>query len=335
MRTFVTGATGLVGRHVVARLLARGDEVVALARPGSDTTALVRAGCTLFRGGLEEDPAELVVGMRNCEALVHAAALVGQRTSRARYHALNVRGTAGVLSAAAAAGVRHAVHVSSVAVYGDLRGSITEDRWQEKAIPAAAFYARSKREAEEAAWRHDGTAGMRVVAVRPALIFGEHDRHVAHRLDRLVRRRVLPLPDGGRRTPPLVYAGNVAKGIVAALERPEVAGYAYNLAHDHDMPLAEIVRTWCRIRRIPVPRMPAVPGALLVGAAVAVDVLSRSVPGIDLPGVTRPARLMRIDNPYDSDRARRELGWTELVPLERALERTSAWLDGHRQKPIT
>ena len=77
-----------------------------------------------------------------------------------------------------------------------------------------------------------------------------------------------------------------------------------------------------------VPFMPALPGALMVAAARCVDVLSRSLPGVDLPGVTRPARLMSRDNPYDSSRARRELGWTELVRIEEAMRRTSDWLDG-------
>lgn len=335
MRTYVTGATGLVGRHVVARLLARGAEVVALVRPESNADALLRAGCSLVVGSIEDDATRLAAGMRGCDALVHAAALVGQRTTRERYHTLNVHGTDAVLSAGAMAGVSRVVHVSSVAVYGDLSGRVTEDRWQETGIEAGAFYASSKRAAEEMAWRHDRVAGMRVVAVRPAVIFGEHDRHVAPRLDRLARLRILPLPEGGRRTPPLVYAGNVAAGIVAALERPEAAGRAYNLARDHDVPLVEIVRAWCRIRGFPVPRMPAIPGSVLAGVAAALDVLSRNVPGVDLPGAARPARLMRIDNPYDSGRARRELGWTDLTSLERALERTSRWLDGRGQEQIT
>ena len=328
MRVFVTGATGLVGRHVVARLLEAGHDIAALVRPESDARELVQAGCTVVPGRLEDDVDRLAAAMRGSEGLVHAAALVGRRASRALYQSQNVRGTAAVMGAAARAGVRRAIHVSSVAVYGDLRGRITEQRWQETSIDGAAFYAASKRQAEEEAWRHDDPSGLRVVAVRPSVIYGEHDRHVAPRLDRLVRLPLLPLPEGGRCTPPLVYAGNVAAGIVAALTRAEAAGHAYNLAHDHDVPLASLLRTWCGIRGIRAPRMPAVPGALIVAAARGLDVLSRNLPGVDLPGVTRPARLMTRDNPYDSSRARRELDWTGLVPVEDAMRRTSAWLDG-------
>lgn len=330
MRTYVTGATGLVGSHVVERLLAEGHDVRTLVRPRADVTWLQTTGCTIVPGDIGDTVELLAESMAGCDTLVHAAALVGARTSRERYHDLNVRGTGVVMAAAVAAGVRRVVHVSSVAVYGNLRGPITEERWREQPIRPGAYYAASKRMAEEEAWRHDGADGMRVVTVRPSLIYGERDRHVAPRMDRLVRRRILPLPDRGMHSPPLVYAGNVARGIVAALTDPVAQGRAYNLAQDHTEPLVRIVREWAGLRGIPAPRVVNLPGRLLEGAARAADVLSRTVPGIDLPGLARPARLLRSDNPYDSSRARAELGWDPSVRLPEALRRTAAWLDESR-----
>jgi nucleoside-diphosphate-sugar epimerase len=268
--------------------------------------------------------------MRDCDAVIHAAALVGQRASRDAYLDANVTGTAAVLAAAVAAGVRRAVHVSSVAVYGPLDGSITEERWEERPIHPRAYYAGSKRAAEVEAWRHDEPGGMRVSTVRPALIYGERDRHVARRIDRAVRLPLVPLPDGGRHVLPLVYAGNVASGIVLALDTAAAAGRAYNLAQDHATPLRDLLGLWCDLRGRRVPLMPPVPGGLIERTARAVDLLSGILPGVDLPGLTRPARLLRVDNPYDSSRARQELGWTP-IPLAEALQRTAAWLEraGH------
>lgn len=323
----MTGGTGLVGSHVVQLLRRDGHEVRALVRRGSAHAQLRRLECTIIEGDLLDDVDRLAEGMRGCDALVHAAALLGQRASRERYRELNVTGTAGVLGAAARAGIAHALHVSSVAVYGTIDGIITEDRWRERAIDARAFYAWSKRAAEEEAWKHDRVGGMRMTTVRPALIYGENDRHVAPRLDRLVNRRILPLPDGGRWTLPLVYAGNVAAGILACLRNPRAQGRAYNLAQDNTTPLVDVVRSWCAMRGVRVPYMPTIPGAALEAGARAIDVLSRGIPGLDLPGMRRPAHLLRVDNPYDSERARRELGWTEHVPLARALERTARWLE--------
>jgi nucleoside-diphosphate-sugar epimerase len=250
---------------------------------------------------------------------VHAAALVGARTTRDAYGDQNVQGTRNVLSAGARSGIRRAVHVSSVAVYGTIDGAIVEDRWQEVPIHDRAFYAWSKRASEQA-------GELSVTTVRPALIYGERDRHVAARLDRLLRAPFLPLPDGGRHIPPLVYAGNVARGIVAALDRPASAGRAYNVAQDHALSLREFVRQWCAASARRAPLMPSIPGKALQAGARFVDHLSRRLPGLDLPGLRRPAGLISADNPYDSSRARQELGWTNLLPAEEAIRRTVAWL---------
>lgn len=326
MRVFLTGGTGLVGGHVAEQLVATGHDVRALVRASSDATRLRAIGSALVVGDMSDSLDELARRIDGCDALVHAAALVGARASRERYRAHNVAGTHNVLAAASRVGVARAVHVSSVAVYGPIDGRITEERWRERPIDARAFYAWSKREAELEAWRHDDPDGMRVSTVRPSLVFGERDRHVAPRLDRLAHLPILPLPDGGRHVLPLVYAGNVARGIVTTLERDAAAGHAYNLAQDNTTPLRDVVRAWCSARGWRPPFMPSIPGALIETAARGVDALSRAIPAIDLPGAERPARLVREDNPYDSSRARDELDWASLVPLDDAVERTVAWL---------
>lgn len=327
MRLYLTGGTGLVGSHVAEQARAAGHDVVALARATSDTTFLRDLGCELVVGDVTDD-VPLDATMAGCGALVHAAALVGQRASHRTYRAANVAGTRHVFEAAARAGVRHGVHVSSVAVYGPLGGLASEDRWLEVDPAPRAAYAWSKREAELEAWRHDDERGMRVTAVRPALIYGERDRHVARRLDRFVRAPVLPLADGGRWIPPLVYAGNVARGVLAALDSARARGRAYNLAADHTLSLRSFLDTWCEVRGIPRPRYVPVPAPALRGAARTWDLLSRALPVLDLPELARPARLVTRDNPYVSERAERELGWTDRVPPAEAMRRTSNWLNG-------
>jgi nucleoside-diphosphate-sugar epimerase len=329
LRIFLTGGTGLVGSHVAEQLVARGYDVRALARAHSDTDHLERTGCDLVAGDMSDGVEELARAMADCDALVHAAALVGARATRERYRDANVAGTRSVLEAAARAGVRRAIHVSSVAVYGMLEGKVTEDRWQEVSIQSRAYYADSKRASEAEAWRFHEARGMLVTSVRPALIYGERDRHVTPRLARLLRLPVLPLPDGGRHVLPLVYAGNVARGIVSALERPASAGRSYNLAQDNRLPLREFVQQFARGTGRRAPRIAAVSARAIERVARTIDRLSRRIPGLDLPGLARPARLAGTDNPFDSDRARRELEWTELVPAEEAIRRTTAWMVTH------
>lgn len=326
---YLTGGTGLVGSHVAEQLLARGHDVRALVREGSDVTHLERTGGELVIGDMTQSVDTLTRAMTGCDSLVHAAALVGVRATREHYRDMNVMGTRTILEAATRAGIRRVVHVSSVAVYGPIDGTVTEDRWQEVPIHSGAFYADSKRASEAEAWRFHDARGLQVTTVRPALIYGERDRHVAPRLGRLVRLPLLPLPDGGRHVPPLVYAGNVARGIAAALARPESAGRAYNLAQDQDLPLRDFVRLLAEGLGLRTPRILDLPGAVIEAAARSVDALARRIPWLDLPGLTRSARLARRDNPYDSRRARSELDWSEVVPVQEALRRTATWLKTH------
>src|SRR5688572_3447986 len=173
MRVFVTGGTGLIGSHVAERLRLRGDEVIALAREDSDTRFLEQLGCVLARGDVRDTPDDLARAIDGADAVVHTAALVYARESWPRVRAVNVEGTAHVLEAATRAGVRAATHVSSVAVYGSVRGPIDEDTPTDAPLAATDLYARSKREAEAAARREAEEGGIRLTILRPSAVYGE------------------------------------------------------------------------------------------------------------------------------------------------------------------
>src|SRR5437868_15177071 len=76
VRSLVTGATGLLGSHIVERLLARGEGVRALVRPGSRTEFLEARGVDLVVGSLT-DPASCAEVVRGIEVVYHTAAKVG------------------------------------------------------------------------------------------------------------------------------------------------------------------------------------------------------------------------------------------------------------------
>src|SRR3954469_14021987 len=75
-RVLVTGATGLLGSHIVERLVARGDRVRALVRPGSDVSFLQTLGVELAYGDLT-DAGSCARAVRGVEVVYHSAAKVG------------------------------------------------------------------------------------------------------------------------------------------------------------------------------------------------------------------------------------------------------------------
>jgi nucleoside-diphosphate-sugar epimerase len=307
--------------------------VVALYRPGSDTSYLKALGCTLSEGDLGEESGRLALRIEGCRWAVHCAARVFSGRDWAEIQEVNVEGTRNTLKAASRAGVRHAVHVSSVAVYGNTTGTMDGTGALDGVIPPQNLYARSKRLAESAAAEIHAAGPMQVTIVRPSVIYGERDRLFAPKLARLLQFPVVPVMGRGDNTIPVVYAGNVAMGVVAALDG-RGAGNAFNLASDYPVTQRELLEGLAQVLGHS-PIFLHVPGALVRALARLADGAGSVVPGMRRLSGARAARLVLGENPYTSQRARDELGWRPLVTHESALRRTGRWLAHRNNNEVT
>lgn len=325
MRIFLTGGTGMLGSHVAERLRARGDQVVALVRSSSDTAHLESIGCTLVVGELGDAPPIMAHRIRGADAVIHAAAKVFQSGSRDEYLRVNLEGTERLLEAAGASAPRF-IHISSVAVYAGLSMDrpLTEDRWTEADPERQSAYAASKHLSERAAWRAHEEGHVQVTTLRPSVVYGERDRSATPVMVRYASLPLVPLIDGGRTTLPVVYAGNVADGIVAALDRPTSVGRAYNLAFDLPLTARQLVPLFgAGLER--APRTFTIPATPIGAVAAGIRALTRSIPGLPTLDATRAIRSLSRDNPYDSHRARAELDWDPRVSHEEGIRRTLEW----------
>lgn len=217
----VTGGTGLLGRGLVARLLAAGEPVRVLHRGG-----VVPAGCSGVPGDLR-DPAALARAVEGVSLVFHLAALVDHHASAADLDAVNVEGSVRLAEAALRAGVGRLVHCSSVSA--EPGGGSTE-------------YGRSKIRAEAA------LAGFRgrlpVVVLRPGPIY-DADRPS---LARLVRR-VARLGLGARIRPDtrvhLASRRNVVDALLLARQRG-APGAAYAVCDREPVARARLSEILCR-----------------------------------------------------------------------------------------
>lgn len=324
MRVFLTGGSGLLGSHLAAHLREAGHEVVALRRGGSGGRFLERLGCRLVAGDVRDEPAALAPLMNGCTHVVHAAALVYRGGSWPEVRAVNVEGTRHVLEAAAAAGVGHAVHVSSVTVYGSVAGPVDESSPVDSDLPPSDLYARSKREAERAARIVERTRSLPVTVVRPSAVYGERDRLFAVRVARSMRHGVAWTLGPGRNTVPAVYAGNVAVAVRLVLEA-ERGQTTYDVGFDHPLTQRELVEGIARgMGRAPV--LVPVPALLVRAGAGVLGALGVSAPGTEHLPLERVVRLAMGENPFRSRRIRDELGWDPPHRHEDALVRTGRWL---------
>jgi UDP-glucose 4-epimerase len=334
VRVFLTGGTGLVGRHVIAALTARGDAVLALARSATAAAVLREAGAAPVPGDITDHEA-LRRGVAASDATVHAAALVLPGAGWDAFHATNVVPTE-VLARAAAAARARLVHISSVAVYGRKTtydggpGSVTEVFPLDAPMFPGDHYARSKREAEQMLWRVRDETGLSAAALRPCVIYGEHDRTFAHRAAGLVRRGIAPIIGPGDNPMSLVYAGNLALAVLAALDHPDVSG-AFNVANDGVITQREFVARFARGLGVRV-RLVPIPARLAWGAASAVDAVRRALPGERPMTLLKPAlQFLGAANPFVSAKAGRELGWLPRTSAADGVDRTARWFRDHPQ----
>lgn len=184
----VTGATGLVGMYRLAWRLERGWPTVALCRERSRmdrVEAFLRKTLgerfDVAWAALEWRTADLsdIVGleeaMAGCDRVFHAAGRVSFLPGdEGRLKEVNERGTAHVVDAALACGVRRMVHISSVAALGRSTGNgdpVHElSDWADGA--GASPYGKSKHAAELEAWRGEAE-GLALLVVNPTIILGE------------------------------------------------------------------------------------------------------------------------------------------------------------------
>jgi nucleoside-diphosphate-sugar epimerase len=324
----VTGATGLVGHHVVERLRRDGWSVRAFVRDPARAGALSRAGVELATGDTLE-PSGFARAARGCDVVFHTAAAVTPAGGWEAFRKPNIEGTRNAIAAAAASKAR-LVHVSSVAVYGATEryrqgGAKTDENAPLAPLADGAFYARSKRESEALVLEAHAAGRVWSTAVRPSVIYGTHDRQFVPRLARLLRRGFVPLVGGGSSTLAVVHAANVADGMVRAAATDAAGGRAYNLANDFDVTVEQFFRLGSaglgvRMHRIPVPRLLARAGLGVFQLVAPLLFGSRynAVGSASLDFISR-------DNPFSSERARRELGWSPPVQHETGVPEAFRW----------
>lgn len=321
----VTGANGHLGNTLVRALLARGHAVRAGVRQPHDDTAFQGLACERVRVDLL-DADSLRRALAGVDVLYQVAAAFRHwaRDVEREIVQPNVEGSRLMLQAAAAAGVRRVVYVSSVAAVGHNGQPLDETHWNDEADNP---YYRSKIEAEHAAWQTARQLGVPMVSVLPGAIVGPYAHHqTAHRLtDTMkfldqVRRRKLPVdPDFHFN---FVDVRDVATAMIDAAERGR-PGERYILANSHPSSLADMLAALGGTSPWRVP--PKAPRWLLAAMASMQHTLARVTgqPPELLPSQVR--LFYGVRQVYDIGKAQRELGYAPRSPAE-ALAAGFEWL---------
>lgn len=316
-KIFVTGGNGFIGSRVVRRLLQEGYEVRCLLRPGANSVRL---------GGLEfervpgdvRDIESLHRGMMGATATIHLASISSwQEIDSPLSEEVIVGGTRNLLSVAAALNDQRVVFVSSVlAVNGSNEPQVfDEDATWTVRRAAELPYSLCKRAAEELC-RRAARAGLPVVIVNPAEVYGPDDTALitAGNLADFARSNPVLVCNGGTC---IAHVDDVALGIIRAVQRGR-PGERYILAGDN-MTVGDLARLCLKILG-KKSWIVTVPNPIL--RAIARLGLLFSVPLPFNPRVIPYATLYWY---ADAGKARRELD-VEFRSARDTLEPTLQWL---------
>ncbi|MDH5181998.1 MAG: SDR family oxidoreductase [Gammaproteobacteria bacterium] len=307
-RILVTGATGFVGKRLLTMLYERGHATLAAIRRASSSVDV--AGESVVVGDIHADTNWQPV-LQGIDVVVHLAARVHvmQETESdplTAFRQVNTEGTRRLAEAAAAAGVKRLVYISSIKVNGEE----TTDQPFTAADPVNVPldpYAQSKWEAEQLLKEISRRTGLEVVIIRPPLVYGPGVKANFLSLIKLARLG-LPLPLGSihnRRT--LVALDNLADLIALCCEHPAAAGEVFLAGDDETLSTAELVS---RIRR-----------ALGMKARV-----FRFPPGLmafaaGLFGKQAVWRRLNGSLAVDNSAAKQRLGWQPVTSMDEELQR--------------
>ncbi|WIM89115.1 NAD-dependent epimerase/dehydratase family protein [Candidatus Mycobacterium wuenschmannii] len=223
MRIAVTGASGVVGRGVVVRLLSAGHDVVGVGRRQPESWPSQAA----FVSADIRDAAAVARALSGAEVVVHCAWSTDPAANGPADRDVNIGGTSNVLDAVDRGGIRRVVFASSAHVYGPDPRVRTEDA----ALQPNSSFGRDKVRAEEMV----AASGVEWVSIRAAAILGRG-------VDNWVRRALASavFPDAGRRTLPVVHSDDAHRIFVRAAVDPDLTNGPVNLAAEGELTLGEI-----------------------------------------------------------------------------------------------
>ena len=302
MKILVIGGTLFIGRETVRRLVGRGHDLTVLHRHDHHDLGPAIANVTAERSDLAAMARVLQEG--RFDAIVDMVYDWQKGTPAEQVDATARNG---------GKSLKRYLFMSSIAAYGP--GSDHRESDPLVADDNPSVYARQKAASERALFRLHGESGVPVTTFRPPFVHGPRQPFYREAFfwDRLRDARPIILPDGGDAPMQWVFVGDLAEACARAIDIPEAAGEAFNIAHTERLTQRSFIETLARVAGA-VPTFVSVPRS-------AIQAAGGSVFGgnlyfgefLDIPSHTSVI-----------EKAPRVLGVTP-TKLETALEESYAW----------
>jgi nucleoside-diphosphate-sugar epimerase len=330
MKVLITGATGLLGGHLLHALQQRGEQIRALVLPAENADTLLAQGIEVVRGDVTE-ASTLAPAVKDIEIIFHLAGMMGVNRPLADYRLVNVTGSENLYLAAQATGVRRFVHTSSHTVYGLGYGRLLTE--EDVLRPDPDPYSLTKAEGDCLIQHLMRSSSMETVVIRPGTFFGPGDRlHFGRIAERLKAGKGLIVGRGDNALP-FCYVTDVVQGFLLAAYHAQAPGQVYNISNDRPLTQRELFNAIADAvgGKRPARRLPYWPIYYGSIAAEQIAALTHTRPIVTRLG----AMMFGTDNRHSIEKARRELGYEPAVELCEGIRLAAAWFNagGMEQPP--
>jgi NADH dehydrogenase len=285
----ITGATGYIGRHLVARLVDQGTRPRCLVRNSNYASRVLPAGKLELVEGDTTQPASLATAVQGVETVVHAAFITADRKEQpgSRYEETNVGGTANLVNAAKTAGVKRIVVLSGLGTKPDKAGSYMQGRYLAEQLVI--------------------DSGLDWTIIRPSVVFGKDAPFIKGLVELIRSAPVLPLIGGGTTRLQPIYVEDVVTIMLKVLAEPErTTKKIYTVGGPEQYSFREIYDALLKATGKKRPKVYAPTPLVGVGAAVMEAVLPK-------PPLTKAAMtLFSFDNITDIDSVERDFGFRPM-----------------------
>lgn len=315
MRLLLTGANGFLGSEIVQQAI-----VANLSVRTTDISPETLSPDVDYRPADILDLSSLNSIFRDVPLVIHAAGLAHifdkTKAANAPFKEINEVGTANVAQAAANAGVKHFILISSVSVYGPFTRGVYDES---KLCCPEGKYAESKYQAELHAIEIAKKSDMALTILRLATLYGEGDPGNVARLMRTIDRgRFIWIGNGSNRKS-LLHSQDAARACLAVVQRPAIGVNIFNVSA---LPctMREVVEGLAGALGKHIPPF-GIPASLVRGISELFSIL----PVSRLQNLGATTRKWLADDVYDGRKFEHAFNFQSRVNLAEGLRREVAW----------
>ncbi|GCE16923.1 SDR family oxidoreductase [Dictyobacter kobayashii] len=282
----ITGATGFIGRHLVARLVAQGERPRCLVRDLRQAANILPADKVELVQGATTQPSTLESVLQGVDTIVHAAFMTADRKQSEgnHYEETNVGGTSNLILAAKAAGVRRIIEVSGLGTKPDKPGSYMQGRYLSEKMLI--------------------DSGLDWTIIRPSVLFGKGAPFIKGLVDLIQTAPVVPLIGGGKIMFQPIAVDDVVTVILKVLQNPaQTNRKIFTIGGPEYYSFSQIFDLLLQATHKSRPKVYAPLPLVGIGAAVMEAVLPK-------PPLTKAAMaLFSFDNTTDLNSVERDFGF--------------------------